>query len=83
MNRGLGCSYRPMESNGNIPASAVGSFIACMSLARSETEHHSSPCSPSAGLGNPLPQSVRHAYCSADITNMAAGIPRLPIRRTG
>jgi hypothetical protein len=33
MNLGLGCSYRPMDSKGSIPARAdVGSFIECISL---------------------------------------------------
>lgn len=47
MNLGFGCSYKPIESNGNIPArAAVGSFIACiifqnksLSLLRNYTEH--------------------------------------------
>lgn len=39
MNRGFGCSYKPMESNGNIPAKAAGSLIAC--ITRITRLHHS------------------------------------------
>jgi hypothetical protein len=40
MNLGLGCSYRPMDSKGSIPARAdVGSFIECISLDRVRREN--------------------------------------------
>jgi hypothetical protein len=58
MKRGLGCSYRPMESNGNIPARAAGSFIACMSLARRWTEHWWSAVPPPATVNPPAPSAT-------------------------
>jgi hypothetical protein len=59
MKRGLGCSYRPMESNGSIPARAAGSFIACISLALSRDVHCLTALPPPAAVN---PRTGGHAY---------------------
>lgn len=62
INRGLGCSYNPMESNGNIPANAaVGSFIGWCIL----------NCGPSASV-NSFRNSLNKTQNSRKLLNFQA-----------